>query len=434
MNRRVVVVSLDGLSSVDLAQLESLSSFKYLLDQGSVSRDLRGIYPTQTYPLHASMITGCYPSRHGISTNTLFQPGRVTPDWHWYRKFLRVPPLYDLATKAGLPTATILWPGAARSANRYVIPEIKRTRPGQSLPWLIASGGRPLFMLHMGLRYRSLLKSLQYVHLDNFSSAVAAHLIQRRRTNLLLLHLLDLDGTRHRHGFRAPQVDRVLVEQGHRLGMLLSAARRSGDFDNTTFIVFGDHAYIDVHTRVRLNSAFRRAGLLEIDGRGRLRSWQAWANCCDGSAQIRLKNPSDRAVHAALAEIFDNLQHGAQAVVERVYTEAEIREMMVDDQVDYMLEAKAGCYFVAEIQGEVVGAGGGHFRATHGYHPQRQGYSSLLLAAGAGIRPGVELGTVGIMDLGPTIATLLGLAMPDTDGRPLTEILDCEYKLRQVLQ
>jgi len=424
MNRRLVVVSVDGLSSVDLPRLEALPNFRELLERGSVCREMRGIYPTQTYPIHASLITGCYPHRHGISANTLFQPGRTSPDWHWFRRFLRVPPLYDIARQAGLKTATLLWPTAGRSRNRYVIPEIKTTRPGQSFPWLLFSSGSPLFILHMGIRYRSLLKSLRYYHLDNLSTAVASRLIRKRKTNLLLLHLLDLDGTRHRYGFRASEVRKVLEDQDRRLGMLLAASRESGSLAETSFIVFGDHAYVDVHTRIRINAAFREAGLVDFDTKGNLVSWKAWANCCEGSAQITLYDRKDEAARRAVTAVFAELQEESQGVVETVYTRDQVEKMRVGEHIDYILEAKDGCYFIPEVAGPVIAPAEDGFRAVHGYHPDRPGYSSLFLAAGAGVRQGVDLRPIRIVDLGPTLAALLGLKMPGAEGRVLKELLD----------
>ena len=424
MNRRVVVVSVDGLSSVDLPRLQMLPNFRELMERGSVCREMRGIYPTQTYPLHASLITGCYPYRHGISANTLFQPGRTSPDWHWFRRFLRVPPLYDIAHRAGLKTATLLWPAAGRSRNRYVIPEIKTTRPGQSFPWLLFSSGSPLFILHMGIRYRSLLKSLRYYHLDNLTTAVASHLIRKRKINLLLLHLLDLDGTRHRYGFRASEVQKVLEDQDRRLGLLLAASRESGSFAETSFIVFGDHAYVDVHTRIRINAAFRAAGLVDFDTKGKLVSWKAWANCCEGSAQVTLYDRKDAAARRAVTAVFDELQEGSRGVVETVYTREQVEKMRVGEHIDYILEAEDGCYFIPEVEGPVIAPAEDKFRAVHGYHPDRPGYSSLFLAAGAGVRQGVVLRPIRIVDLGPTLAALLGLALPHAEGRVLKEMLD----------
>jgi predicted AlkP superfamily pyrophosphatase or phosphodiesterase len=409
---------------VDLPHLQRLPGFSDLMERGSFCPEMRGIYPTQTYPLHASLITGSYPHRHGISANTLFQPGRVRPDWNWYRRYLRVPPLYELATRAGLKTATLLWPGAARSANRYVIPEITTTRPGQSFLWLFFSSGSPLFILRMGFRYRSLLKSLEYFHLDNFSAGVASYLIRNRKINLLLLHLLDLDGTRHRLGFRAPETLKVLEEQDRRVTRLLRASRDSGVFEDTTFLVFGDHAYMDVHTRIRINAALRQAGLLGFDRRGRLVAWHAWANCCEGSAQIALRDPADGCVHRALASVFAALRKERPVVVERVYSKEQVKAMKVGDHIDYILEAGAGCYFAPEIEGEVLAPSEEDHRGAHGYHPDRPGYSSLFFAAGSGVRRGVELPPVRIVDLGPTLAALLGLELHAAEGRVLSEMLD----------
>jgi hypothetical protein len=46
------------------------------------------------------------------------------------------------------------------------------------------------------------------------------------------------------------------------------------------------------------------------------------------------------------------------------------------------------------------------------------------MASGAGIRCGANLGRIESRDVAPTLATLLGLAMPDVEGRVLTELLD----------
>ena len=422
MHRSVVVVSIDGLSTVDLPHLESLANFRELMAQGCCCRDMRGVFPTQTYPLHASAITGCYPHRHGIRANTIFQPGRVSPDWHWYRRFLQVPALDEVARKRGLKTATLLWPGAARSGNHFVIPEIKTTRPGQIYPWLLFTGGSPLFMLHMAWRYRKLLKSLQYYHLDNFTTAVASDLIRKRKTNLLLLHLLDLDGKRHRYGFRAPEAAKVLQDHNVRLGTLLAAARDSGAFEDTTFVVFGDHAYIDVHTRIRINAAFRQAELLDFNSAGKLIRWEAWANCGGGSAQVALRDPAARAVHDRLAGVFGELRENG--AVETVYGPNQIRQMKLGGRIVYVLEARRGFYFVPEIEGQIIVPAEESFAADHGYHPDHPDYSSPFMACGAGIRTGVQLPSFPIVALGPILAALLGCELAHAEGRVLKEIFD----------
>ena len=98
--------------------------------------------------------------------------------------------------------------------------------------------------------------------------------------------------------------------------------------------------------------------------------------------------------------------------------------MKLEDGIDYVLEARPGWYFVPEVEGEVIAPAEENFRATHGYHPDHPGYSSPFMATGAGIRTGIQLESFRIVDLGPTLAALLGLQLPEAEGTVLKEILD----------
>ena len=216
----LILVSVDGLAAGDYAILRELPAFRLLLDAGACVRRVKGVYPTQTYPLHASLVTGTYPDTHGIAANTRLKPGEG-PDWFWYRRDLRVSTLYDAATEAGLRVGTLFWPRAGGAANAYVLPEILPTRRGEHLMTLVMKAGTPGFVLHMLLRYGYLLRGLRRRYLDNFTCACATHLIRRGKVDLLLLHLFDLDATRHRLGTRSPEAARVLREHDRRLEKIL---------------------------------------------------------------------------------------------------------------------------------------------------------------------------------------------------------------------
>ena len=64
-------------------------------------------------------------------------------------------------------------------------------------------------------------------------------------------------------------------------------------------------------------------------------------------------------------------------------------------------------------------------RATHGYHPDK-GPQPTLLACGPHIRSGVILDRRSILDEAPTYARILGVELPDAEGKAMEEILaDC---------
>lgn len=420
----LVVISLDGLASADFETVQALPHFKKLFEEGSFCCRMRGVYPTQTYTLHASIITGTWPHRHGIVNNTRFQPGREKPDWFWYRRDIRVPTLYDLAVSAGLRTASLFWPTTGRSRIRYIIPEVITTGPGQSLLWRVLSAGSPLFVLDMARRFGRLLKGLDRSHLDDFTAAVACFLVRSQTPDLLLVHLLDLDATRHQEGFLAPQVDRVLEEEDRRLGQILEASRQAGTFESTAFIVFGDHAYLDVHTCIHLNTALRQGGLVSLDRGGRLVDWQAWANTCEGSAHIYLRDREDAALREKVLKVIQELKASPKTGIEEIYGGDQIQELKLGGGIDFVLEARSGFYFTPYLRSQVIEPAEPGHRANHGYHPGRDGYTSLFLAAGAGIRRAIELESMNVVDIGPTMASLLGLRLEQAEGQVQSSILE----------
>ena len=49
--------------------------------------------------------------------------------------------------------------------------------------------------------------------------------------------------------------------------------------------------------------------------------------------------------------------------------------------------------------------------------------NGVFVAWGRRVKPGVKLGLVDIIDVAPTIATIMGEALPGADGKVLREML-----------
>lgn len=76
ISKHLIVVSFDGLSTLDFEIIQSLPNFKKFIDESSYCKNVYSVYPTLTYPAHVTIVTGKYPKNHGIINNTLLQPGR----------------------------------------------------------------------------------------------------------------------------------------------------------------------------------------------------------------------------------------------------------------------------------------------------------------------------------------------------------------------
>ena len=161
---RLCMISLDAVSRPDADRLTRLPALSALKARGVFCDNVRTIYPTLTYPIHTSLITGCYPSSHGIGHNQPFQPD--TPPalraWHWEAGEIQQKTLHQAARDKGMDVASILWPVSGKCpAIRRNFPEVLPL-PGENAalkmlrlpPVAFANGGalRPPAQKHSAAR------------------------------------------------------------------------------------------------------------------------------------------------------------------------------------------------------------------------------------------------------------------------------------------
>ena len=91
---------------------------------------------------------------------------------------------------------------------------------------------------------------------------------------------------------------------------------------------------------------------------------------------------------------------------------------------ELILFPKAGYAFSANATGDAVTGPAVNYGGTHGYPSSDPELDGIFIAQGAGIRRGVKLDRVRNLDVAPTIARLLDVALPTADGRPMTNVLE----------
>ena len=89
-------------------------------------------------------------------------------------------------------------------------------------------------------------------------------------------------------------------------------------------------------------------------------------------------------------------------------------------QGDLMLAAADGVFFTGHPTEEAAAAAPVYV-AAHGHAPTIPQLAAAFMMAGAGVRPGVSVDRVSMLDLAPTAAVLLGVDLPLAEGRPLAE-------------
>lgn len=426
----LIVISFDCLSSLDFPMLQELPNFKEFLQRGSYCNQVQTIYPSVTYPCHTTIVTGNYPKRHGIVNNTFLQPGRLSPDWYWHRKYIKGTTLYDEAKKAGMTTAALLWPVTARANIDYNMPEIFANRSWHHQVPVSLSNGSVRYQLDMNRRYGHLRNGLNQPELDDFVLESTVHTIKTKTPELLLVHFVDLDSQRHYHGFSSNEAMEAVKRHDVRLGRIIQALKESGIYENTTIVALGDHSALDESKAIKLNVLFKEKGLIDVDESGKVKSWKAYCKSCDGSAYIYLNDPSNHHTKEVVEDLLKNLVVDHTNGIEKLISQHEAAAMGADENCTFMVEARRGFYIKEQIDGEFINSiterdveARRYTLASHGYSPGKEDYFTVFMAAGKGIRPNVVVPSMHLVDEGPTFARLLGLDLGSTDGSVVEDFI-----------
>ena len=422
MTRRLVVVSVDALSVDNWNDVLTLPTFKSLIESGAYSNQLSSVFPTVTYAVHATMVTGMFPENHGILHNHPLQPfvPEKEKQWYWYRRDLRAQPIYDVARIHGLTTAAFLWPTTGRAKIHYNLPEIVALK-GENQALKVLRNGSTLYCMELELRFRHIRQGIGQPYLDDFTTACAVHTIKTRRPHLTMVHLIDLDDRKHYYGTKSGEAKAALERMDRRLAEIIAATKAAGTYAETTFLVVGDHGQLDVNTRVRPNILLREAGLQgQESGSTELR---AYLQCNGGSAYLYVKD-GDVDTRALAIAALEAASAASKWGIERVLTGECLAALRVGSGIAAAVEAKTGVTFeeafdepaILEIPPTV-----GKF-ANHGYSLDKPNYTCVFIGAGPAVTRRGVLGPLHMVDLAPTMAQVLGIPFPGCDGTAIAGV------------
>jgi predicted AlkP superfamily pyrophosphatase or phosphodiesterase len=216
-----------------------------------------GVWPSVTYPSHATLVTGVSPERHGILYNKPFDPlGRADDGTYWFAEDLRVPTLWDVAEQSGLRTASVDWPvtiGANISHDivQYGRAGGPRTSDEQKLfralsgHGLLAETERAVGPYPYG--------PTSAIEDDERRAAASAYLLETRRPRLHLAYFGSLDEAQHRSGPGSESARRALERLDAVVGRLRSAAERAAG-GPTVVAVVSDHGFTRTHRELPLST------------------------------------------------------------------------------------------------------------------------------------------------------------------------------------
>jgi predicted AlkP superfamily pyrophosphatase or phosphodiesterase len=401
-----VVVSIDGLRSDLLLRPDDfklkIPSLRKIVAAGASAKAMESVFPSTTYPAHATLVTGVPPRVHGIYSHLDSRdPSASARPWHWFARALKVPTLWEAARMAGLKTAFIGWPVSAGGAIDYNIPEI--WDPAAANPYQdfgpAALNSTPGLFEEVSKNLQSMTPNSTH---DTLRTEAALYLWRRYRPDLLMIHLVVYDDMAHHFGPTSAEAIAALESTDAEIARVRKEAG-----SETTFVVLSDHGFLPVKREVAPQVALEEEGLFGRNGSNKLRLKKLGAIHAGGSFAIYwLKKPtvSDRqALRRAINRITTT------GAVADILDRKKLRELGADPDATCILDAARGFYFSDRTEGPLIRECISQ-QGAHGHLPSQRGLEACFVAVGQGIRPGKNLGRIHLTQIAPTLAKILGLS------------------------
>ena len=421
------MLSVDSLLFDDMEWMEECPNLLSILNNGSIVQKVESVYPAMTYAAHATMLTGCYPDVHGIYHNEKVQVDNPNPEWNWKRKELCVPTIIDAGKDAGYRFAVVNWPVTGADPNiDYNVPEIwSDAINGDSRPRFLSVCSPGIEKLYD--KYRHLLRWKYQPELDEFGIRCLLKVMESHSPEVVMLHLSYLDHARHAFGCFSKEAKASLLECDRRFGLVAALLKRQGLYDETNFVVVGDHGHLPVRQVFCPNVILRDKGFIRLDNDGRVRDWRIYCHSAGISCHVVLSDPTDPELRRQTEKIIQMFIENEDYGCERAFHKKELKDIYhLEGPFEYAIEARIGTSFGNNCTGEVIRPTDNRDYklsvSAHGHLPMK-GPQPTFFASGPQIIRGAVVEKGRLIDQAPTYASILGVSLKTAQGKPMNEIL-----------
>lgn len=420
----VLLISIDGLRPGDVTEAEQrglkIPNLRRFVAEGAHASGVIGVLPTVTYPSHVTLLTGASPARHGVVSNTTFDPKQINHGgWYWYASDIKVPTLWSAAAGAGKSVGNVHWPVSVGAAGvTWNLPQIWRSGHGDdaklvtalSTPGLVAELERAA-----GESYAAGID--ESIEGDENRGRFAVKLIAAHQPEFVTAYLTALDHEQHAEGPGAPKAHAVLERIDAIVGRLVAAERAA--HPDAVIAVVSDHGFESIGRETNFFRAFIDAGLITLDPNGSVTGWDAMPWPSGGSVAIVLARPNDAALEKRVGDLLAGLQADPANGIAAVIGRAGIASMGGNPQAAFFVNLAPDVAAGGFAGASAPLRGAPKYKGTHGYFPQATNLRSTFLISGKGIPAGKALGEIDMRAIAPTLAAILGVKL---DGAELPAI------------
>jgi predicted AlkP superfamily pyrophosphatase or phosphodiesterase len=392
--KHAVIIFIDGLRA-DLLDPELAPHIAALGRAGTRFANAEVGFPTDSMPGILGPLTGASPRGTGVPydeyydrhyklaielTEVVTVPPGLKP-----HDLLRVPTLFEVAKAKGLKTGFI---------SKHVGYEILQEPSGQGLDRL---------ELPEMAEWKGPYRDYDAKNFDVLTAWVA-----KAGIDIAGIYAIAANYAMKDNGVTAPETRAAIAGIDAQVGRLVDAVAAAGRYDDTVFVVLGDHGDTDMPNAVASKGEGSVVGFLAEQG---IKSVKITAD------DVMLAWLADSSQAQQAASLLDTPEAKTRFGINRVLGPDELKKMQdfADDQMpDFVLLVKPGVVYT-KLPSKKKAEHGGAFESD---------LRVAFVIEGPDIKSGAVVDTkVNVFSTAPTLAKRLGLSLPSASSPILTEAL-----------
>lgn len=415
----LVLISIDGFRpDFYLDKSWPAPMLQQMATEGSHAKQMKGVFPSITYPSHTTMVTGTRPAEHGILFNSRFGG----ESYYFEYESIHSKTIWDAASDAGLTTANVGWPVTLHAPFNYNVP----------ISGALQNSGiheDPIRAFTFPIGFfdeleREATGTIQGDDLSNSNPSkenrvaeIVAYIAKKSAPNVMTVALQHTDSYQHRYGRDHKKVRRAVSAADRAISRIVEAYENLGILEETVFLVGGDHGFSDIHTVLAPNVWLSDAGIqTDINQE----NWEAVFATSGGSAFLYINNDNPNLYEERVQNVLKSLPHRLRDNF-RLLNRDQLDELGANPEAKFALSAVNGVSFTGSSEGASVRPGSG---GTHGHLSDFDDMMIGFVAWGAGVKKGVIVPMMDLTDVAPTAAKLIGVDLPEAYGMPIWGILE----------
>jgi predicted AlkP superfamily pyrophosphatase or phosphodiesterase len=230
---------------------------------------LEPTFPAVTCTVQASILSGRYPSEHGVIANGLYDRGTYSVSfWEQSSSLVQAPRAWDIVKQNdSKKTAVLFWQNTMYANSDIVVTPRPIHLDDKMVMWCYSKpvGYYEKLKEKFGeFNLASYWGPLASSKSSEWIANAAEYTLESERPNFLFVYVPHADYSVQRFGKESVQVRDDLKKADEIVGTLVQKATDLGIQAETQFIIVSEYAFNDVNGAVPLNLVLRDAGLLSI--------------------------------------------------------------------------------------------------------------------------------------------------------------------------